>query len=293
MGVAAINRQKIVDKRCESCFLKTYQRLFEKFNIELDEQHEFNSFFKDLLINNRHLASPEIQRELNIRFCQILKTTDPFEEEKKSSNRQAIALFNDWEPKVVSSIDPFSLALRLAIAGNIMDYGPKDKFNLENTIEKVLLAKLIIDHSLQLKGRLVQAKSVLYLGDNAGEIVFDRLFIETIKHPNLVFAVRGGNVLNDATMDDAHDVGLDRIVKVISNGFDAPSTIVDKSSPEFQRYFNEADLIISKGQGNLEGLLPLNDNRIFFLLMVKCDVIADLLSVPRGSFVVYNSTTVS
>jgi len=128
----------------------------------------------------------------------------------------------------------------------------------------------------------------LYLGDNAGEIVFDKLFIRTINHRNLTYVVRGGPIINDATMEDAEYTGMNKVANVISNGFDAPSTVPSESSRQFQQYFSKADIIISKGQGNLEGLLPLNDKRIFFLLMVKCDVMAELLGVDKESFVVFN-----
>ena len=82
---------------------------------------------------------------------------------------------------------------------------------------------------------------------------------------------------------------MTRVVNVISSEYDAPSTIVNKSGESFQQHFKEADLIISKGQGNLEGLLPLNDKRIFFLLMAKCDVISEFLKVKKNSLVVYNA----
>jgi damage-control phosphatase, subfamily I len=113
--------------------------------------------------------------------------------------------------------------------------------------------------SSELKEALSTAKTVLYLGDNAGEIVLDKLFIETLMHPNLYLAVRGAPVINDATLDDAQYVGIDTVADVISNGYDAPSTIVDGCSPQFQELFNKADVIISKGQGNLEGLLDKTD----------------------------------
>jgi uncharacterized protein with ATP-grasp and redox domains len=120
--------------------------------------------------------------------------------------------------------------------------------------------------------------------------IFDKLFIRTMNHPDLNYVVRGGPILNDATMEDAEFAGMGEIARVISNGYDAPSTIPEKSSKEFQQYFEEADIIISKGQGNLEGLIALNDKRIFFLLMVKCDVISEFLKVEKNNLVVYNSS---
>ena len=105
-------------------------------------------------------------------------------------------------------------------------------------------------------------------------------------HPNLYYAVRGAPVINDATMEDALQVGMDRVADILPNGYDAPSTIVENCSPEFRKIFNQADVIISKGQGNLEGLLGTADKNIYFLLMVKCEVIADALQVQKGDFVV-------
>ncbi len=289
MGVASTKSNVKIDKRCESCFLKTYQRLFEKYNLGVVKQKEFIAFYQETIKKNNHLSSPEIQQLLYQKISALSGINDFYSNEKKESNFMAFWLYSDWKKKVQESKFSFNLALKLALAGNIMDYGVSDSFNLERNIERVLIAEFAIDRSVELRDRINNARSILYLGDNAGEIVFDKLFIETINHHNLVYVVRGGAVLNDATMEDAVSVGMDKLVKVISNGFDAPSTIVHKSSLEFQQYFNEADLIISKGQGNFEGLLPLNDKRIFFLLMAKCDVIANMLSVPKESFVVCNS----
>jgi len=144
-----------------------------------------------------------------------------------------------------------------------------------------------IDHTNQLKEALEKASTVLYLGDNSGEIVLDKLFIETINHPNLYFATRGGKVINDITLEDAEMVGITKVAKVISNGYDAPSTLLDYCSPEFRNLFNQADVIISKGQGNLEGLIHNRSKDIFFLLMVKCSVIGDMIGVEEKNSVVY------
>jgi uncharacterized protein with ATP-grasp and redox domains len=246
-------------------------------------------YFQYTLEKFKNATSPEIQRELNRRFSIIAGIEDLFEDEKIKSNSIALGLYNDWSPQVPISKNPFDLALKLSIAGNIMDYGANNDFDIKSTIRRVIFAKLAIDHSKQLQSRIKEAKSILYLGDNAGEIVFDKLFIETINHPNVTFAVRGGFALNDVTLHDSIDVGMNSVAKVISNGYDAPSTVLSKCSSEFLDVYKSADLIISKGQGNLEGLIRDNDPRIFFLLMVKCDVIATLLEVQKGSFIVYNS----
>lgn len=200
----------------------------------------------------------------------------------------ALELYSQWKPRVINSDDPFRLALRLAIAGNIMDYGASTSFDIHKTIDRVVSSKFAIDQSELLRAKLQKASKVLYLGDNAGEIVFDRLFIEVIMHGDIKFVVKGEPVLNDVTIDDAVQVGMHYAADVISNGYDAPSTILNRCSSEFLKEYNSADIIISKGQGNLEGLLSENDPRIFFLLMVKCDLIAEILGVNKGDFVVYN-----
>ena len=184
--------------------------------------------------------------------------------------------------------DPFNIALRLSIAGNVMDYGANSSFDIHQTIDHVIEAELAIDHTKELREKIKEAKKILYLGDNAGEIVFDKLFIEIMMHHDVTYVVKGGPVLNDATIEDAIAVGMDLSADIISNGFDAPSTILSNSSQEFVNKFNEADLIISKGQGNFEGLAGYHDPRVFYLLMAKCDVISEILKVKKGSFVVFN-----
>lgn len=288
MEVANINSHCEIDKRCKTCFLNTYQRLFEKFNVGIAQRQKFISFYQESIIKHKKLSSPEIQRVLNNKFCHIINVTDPFAEEKANSNHIALELYKQWKPKVLSSINPFNLALRLAIAGNIMDYGANSIFDIHETIKAVLKTSFAIDHSTLLKTRISKAKRILYLGDNAGEIVFDKLLIETIMHNEVFYAVKGAPVLNDVTMTDAKEVGMDLVADVISNGFDAPSTVLNNCSKEFLEVYNSADLIISKGQGNFEGLVREKDARIFFLLLAKCDVIAEMLNVKKGSLVVFN-----
>jgi hypothetical protein len=277
-----------IDNRCVNCFLKTYERLFKKFDVKNAEQELFLSIFQKVINEKQYDSHPEIQRELNHAFCDIIKVNDPFAEEKAQSNRMALKLYEQWKPKVQAADNPFDLVLRLSIAGNIMDYGANNSFNLHETIEKVLKTSFAIDHSELLRNKIEKARRILYLGDNAGEIVFDKLFIETIMHDGVFYAVKDAPILNDVTMTDANEVGIDIVAHVISNGYDVSSTILNKCSKDFLEIYHSADIIISKGQGNFEGLMNENDSRIFFLLMVKCDVIAEMLNVEKGSFVVYN-----
>jgi hypothetical protein len=285
---AITKKHKRVEETCEACFLRTYRRLFQKYSIGEIQQQSFLAFFDQTMQSAKGLSSPEIQRILNSEFCRIIRVVDPFLEEKESNNCIALDLYKTWKPRVIEASSPFDLALRLAIAGNIMDYGANSNFDINDTISSVISTNLAINHSSLLRQRILSANKILILGDNAGEIVFDRLFIETIMHSDVTYAVKGAPILNDVTLIDAKQTGMFEVADVISNGFDAPSTVLKCCSKEFIKVYQSADLIISKGQGNFEGLMNQNDPRIFFLLMAKCDIIANLLKVPKGSFIVYN-----
>lgn len=278
----------IIDKRCRHCMLKTYNHLLNKYKIEKNQRLYFFMFYQEILLKHKNLSSQEIHQIFNEKISDMIGIDDLFSEEKTENNFIALKLYVEWKNKVLESPDPFDLSLRLAIAGNIMDYGANNNFDVKKTIHQVISADFAIDDSLLLKQKIQQAHKILYLGDNAGEIVFDKLFIETIMHNNVVYVVKGAPILNDVTMKDADEVGMNLVSDVISNGYGAPSTIIRKCSVEFKKIFQEADLIISKGQGNLEGLINQHDPRVFFLLMVKCDVIAELINVKAGDFVVYN-----
>lgn len=281
----------ISDYRCFFCFTRAFEKLLEEENISNEAKRHFTNDMINLYQNSQEkLIAPEFARELHNILRSYTLNPDPYKKAKKENNDQAISLIPELKTIIRQSDNPFKTALRLAIAGNIIDFAASDEFDLNATIAKSLTSELALDHSKQLKKAIERAGTVLYLGDNAGEIVFDKLFIETIDHPNLIYVVRGTPVINDATVEDADYVRMNDVARVISNEYDAPSTIVSKSGELFRDSFAKADLIISKGQGNMEGLIPLNDKRIFFLLMVKCSVMAEFLKVKKESFVVYNAS---
>ncbi len=278
----------VSDYRCFFCFTKSYERLLDEEKISKTDCASFTREMADLYLKHSdNLSAPLLSRDLHNALYKYTQNPDTHKDGKKQSNDLVLGMYNDLKRKITSSINPFDTALRLAIAGNIIDFAMGKNFDLIATIEKVQNSEFAIDHSKELQKAISHAKTILYLGDNNGEIVFDKLFLETINHPNVYFAVKGAPVINDVTMHDAVYVGIDKVVKkVVSNGFDAPSTILEHSSPEFIEIFERADVIISKGQGNLEGLLYKTNKNVYFLLMVKCNVIADALQVKKGEFVV-------
>ncbi len=287
MFITAINQSNSTDSRCKSCIANSYRKLSAKYALSDEQERDYDEFINRLLGDGIYGFAPVIHRELHHKLTEISGIADPYLEEKRFSNAIAEQLYDVWKPRVMESDNPFDMALRLSIAGNIMDYAAADHtFDLDETISKALASDFTPDDSMLLRQRVMEAGSILYLGDNAGEIVFDKLFIETMLNPYVTYAVRSGPIINDATLLDAYAVGMDVVADVISNGFDASSTILGKCSPAFLELYNNADLIISKGQGNLEGLINQHDPRIFFLFMVKCDVIAERIGVEKGSLVV-------
>ena len=281
----------ISDYRCFFCFIRAFEKLLEKEELSGVKKGSFIIDMISLYQNSYHsFSAPLFSRELHYILRKYTNNPDPYLKEKKENNQEALRMVPYLEKLISESEDTFNTALRIAIAGNIIDFAANDDFNMHSTIQRALTSKIAIDHSVQLKEAIKNADNVLYLGDNAGEIVFDKLFIRTLNHSRVTYVVRSGPILNDATMEDAEFAGMKELANVISSGYDAPSTIPDKSGREFQQFFNEADVIISKGQGNLEGLIALNDKRIFFLLMVKCDVMSEFIGVDKNSFVVFNSS---
>ena len=279
-----------LDYRCFFCFAHAFEKLLIKAELSQEIANQFTSKMISLYSNKQdQLSTPLFARELHNSLKKYTGNADPYKLVKKQSNDLVLEMYEQLKKQVDLSVNPFNMALRLAIAGNIIDFAINDQYNLDGSINKVLNSDFAIDHSLQLWDDLQKAKTVLYLGDNNGEIVLDKLFIETIKHPNLIYAVRDTPVINDVTIKDARDVGLEKLVSVISNGFDAPSTILEQCSNDFLDIYHQADVIISKGQGNLEGLLNKSSGNIYYLLMVKCEVIAEVLQVKKGDFVVVNN----
>lgn len=275
---------------CFKCFIEQANKLFKKYGVEEEKARDIivrlRLFIED---HEADISAPEISCLMHRMIGKITQTEDLYRKEKNEFNTLLLSLEEEIRDVIAKSKDPFQTALRYALAGNIIDFGPPQLFDIFKAISAATTKVPAIDHSGELRESLSKASTILYLGDNAGEIVFDKLFIETINHPKIYFAVRGYNIINDVTTEDAKNVGIGKFAKIISNGYDAPSTILYRCSKEFRRIFDKADVIISKGQGNLEGLIDNKEKHIFFLLMVKCGVISELIGVHQKNSVVLDN----
>jgi uncharacterized protein with ATP-grasp and redox domains len=214
---------------------------------------------------------------------------DPYLTVKETCTRQALALYPRLKRLVAETHDPLGVAIRLSIAGNIIDFGPDQVYDLWGTVERVLAQPLAVDDEAAFREVLSRSEQVLYLADNAGETVFDRVLIEVLDVP-VRYVVKGGPILNDATREDALAAGLDQVAEIVDNGLDASGTILPRCSKEFWRLYNEAELVIAKGQANYETLSE-ESEKVFFLLQTKCQVIARDVGVPVGSIVLKQGQT--
>jgi len=238
------------------------------------------------------LSPPVLGQQLHRRLREVTGVDDAYRAEKDQQNQMVMSLLPELRERIDASADPFGLAVKLAIAGNIIDLGVNGHVadeDLRSSIDQALSEPVhgLID---DLRRDIDEAQDILYLADNCGEIVFDRLLIEHLPTERVTVAVRGAPILNDATMVDARTVGLTDIVEVIDNGDDAPGTLLESCSPAFRERFDAADLIIAKGQGNFESLSD-EPAPIYFLFKVKCSVVAEHVGEPEGTHMVARSST--
>jgi len=236
---------------------------------------------------------PEIAVDVYRIIRDMTGADDPFQAVKQAGNKAALAVYPELKEQVEASETPLLSAVQIAISGNIIDYGADTQIDLTEEIRKILddETRAIAHEDRRLfdleafRSALDEAREVLYIGDNAGEIVFDRVLIESLLKfcpgIHIRYAVRGEPIINDVTMEDALAVGMDGVCEVVSSGCPAPGAVPHLCSREFLDFMDRADLIVSKGQGNYEALSGTR-YPVFYLLRVKCPVIAADIPARRG-----------
>lgn len=228
---------------------------------------------------------PKIAHEMYPMLCRHVGLTDPYGELKTRYNGLAQRIVERLLPRIQSGDDPFRDLLKLALAGNIVDFGISDQFDLDETVSQAFRSEPEVDEIQRLRDAVDRADKILYLTDNTGEIAFDRAWIEYgLPREKITAVVRSAPIINDATRQDAIQVGLDRVVPIIDPNVAVPGMWLQGSSKDFLSLFHQADLVISKGQGNFETLFEeTTQPPIFFLFMVKCPVVSSLVNLPQGS----------
>jgi uncharacterized protein with ATP-grasp and redox domains len=217
---------------------------------------------------------------------EVTGNADPYRELKKMSNRVALEWLSRNGRTLQGSL-PFKQAISIAARGNMIDYGAMETTETPQVlIDKAMDARIDSRKVLEVRRLVEVSERVLYLCDNAGEIAFDKVMVSAIQTlgPEVTVAVRGGPVMNDATIDDAYEVEMTKLAKTITTGSPVSGVLLTDSSPEFLDTFDQSDLIISKGQGNLESLINIRrKTTTVYILKVKCNLIADFLKSQIGA----------
>ncbi|MBW2099766.1 MAG: DUF89 family protein [Deltaproteobacteria bacterium] len=269
---------------CLPCFLNQALRAGR---IATDDEEKIKQLLDEVgrMIGKIPLENtpPETGRLVYRKVGEITGKPDPYKEIKKESTQKCMALYPSLKKKVEMSDDKLLTAIRIAIAGNVIDFGVDRRFNIREEIDNALKNNFAVCDYDKFRTLLDKTDEILYIGDNAGECVFDRILIEEMKKP-VTYIVRNVPVINDATYEDAVQAGIDKVATLLSSGTDAPGTILNTCSAEFKKVYDNSKFIISKGQGNYEALS--NEKRpIFFLLKVKCHVIAKDIGVNEGGLI--------
>jgi uncharacterized protein with ATP-grasp and redox domains len=279
---------------CIPCFIR---QALDSARLATDDEQIHEQVVREVLRLAADLdmnqSPPAIGQKIHRLIRRLIGNNDPYHEIKRQFNNLALKLYSGLRKQVLSSDDRLETAVRLAIAGNIIDFGVKTSLtesDLKETIAQSLNGHFNNNQIQEFKDAVREAENILYLADNAGEIIFDRLLIEQLSIEKITVVVKGKPVINDATMDDAIIAGLPKIVEVIDNGSDAPGTILETCSQAFLNRFEVADLIIAKGQGNYETLSDTEKN-IFFILKAKCPVIARDIGCEVGEMILQKSTS--
>ncbi|MBN1223102.1 MAG: DUF89 family protein [Candidatus Aminicenantes bacterium] len=234
-----------------------------------------------------NITPPEIGREVYSIVSRLTGSDDPYKDIKKRCTEQALGHYSGLKKRVAEARDGLMTAIRVAIAGNVIDFGSNVPFDLKKDIQAILVQEFAVNHYQDFREGLDRAKNILFIADNAGECVFDRILIEEMGKP-VTYVVRDRPIINDAVREDALAAGIGHVAAIVSSGSDAPGNILPLCSTDFLKMYEEADFIVSKGQGNYEGLSD-EVRPIFFLLKAKCSVIAEHIGVPQGSIVLMSA----
>ncbi|WHH59508.1 ARMT1-like domain-containing protein [Petroclostridium sp. X23] len=275
---------------CLPCFLRQVLETTRMITNELDVQDKIMQDTIGLVLQyKRYKYSPELGRDMHNIIKKYTDIADPYKTIKEKSIELAEDLYPSLKHFLYRKYDNrLYWALKVSAMGNIIDYAINHHIDIKACIENELEKEFAINDIERFEKQFRNAKTLLIIGDNAGETVFDKVLIEDLLQLKITYAVRSEPIINDATYEDAYASGLSEHCNIISTGCNAPGLILEESSKEFSDIFRHADIVISKGQGNFETLSDV-DREVFFLLKVKCPVVANLVNVDVNEYIFKHS----
>jgi len=282
--------QPFVD--CVYCYLKQAANCMNLAGIDEDRQHQILFNLMDQIKTLDRTRTPaENSTELLLSVYRAIDNNDPYLEAKEESNTLALELYPRLKGYLDKSKNRLYDALKISVAGNVIDLGINKDFDIEDSLKKSLGTGFARDDFDLFKKNLDQVDDVLLVADNAGEIVFDRLLAEELASlgKKVTCMVKGGPILNDATVADAVQAGMDKVARMVTTGSNYLGAHPGKVSPEALEFLKQAGLVISKGQANFESLEheDLAKGRIFFLLKIKCECVGKAAEANFGEIVFF------
>ncbi len=279
-----------ITQTCVECIINQSKRVGDTLGLDAFTKEHIVSLTTDMSKNFSFFQTPpEVATPVYETIAKTIKTDDIYKDIKAKSTKQAISLLPLLEEKLKSSNNRFLTATKIAVAGNVIDLASEFKFDLEKELDKIFETDFAIDNTKEFYEKLLNSKKVVILGDNAGEHIFDRLYIQTLKDMfediEFFYFTRGKPIINDVTYDEAKKAGFDEVCEVVDSGVPTPGFVYNLANKKAKELFDSADLVISKGMGNYECLTPSHKKDIVFLLKVKCSVVAASLGLNVGDIV--------
>lgn len=284
-----------IQEKCIPCIVNQAIRVADMVGLK-EKDDLLRSVFTYLSkVDFKKSSTPELIGEIFTLLKSETGNGDPYKATRTHYNEMILKQIPQLEKEINASDHPFAECIKYAIIGNIIDFNPIHELRLsdiEACFSKLKEESLEIDDSSVLFQEICKADTLLYLGDNCGEICLDKILIKKIKEINplcqIHFAVRGEAVVNDSVEEDAYEVGMDAYAAIISNGDSSLGTVLHRTSKKIQEVYQNADIVVAKGQANYECLSDEKKN-IYFLLMTKCKVIADNIGVPEMKMICMRS----
>lgn len=279
-----------IHSECVSCIINQSRRVAEAIGADDSLTHKLVSFVEQSLEQpDFTLSPPVIATPLYQTMAQMANTTDLYRLQKQHATDQAKHYIPYMQSQIDAAEDKLLAVFKTAVVGNVIDLAAEVSFDLHGAIHSVFETPFAHDDTETMKHKLDQSQTLLYIGDNAGEHIFDQLAIRHLKalypHLTLYYMVRGRPIINDVTMSEALEAKMDEECILIDSGVPTPGFVYELATPQAQQLFNTVDLIIAKGMGNYECLTPERRSNICYLLKVKCSVVSRSIGHEIGSII--------
>jgi len=274
---------------CLVCLLNQSLRVAKNLNLDEDKAQNILRTASSSISTYSNVSPPVAASDLYPKLSDIVGTKDIYENLKAISTQEALKLLPSVKENISKQPNRIKGAIKASVAGNVIDFATPNHFNLTTEFQKVFSTPFAIDNEDEFLDRLSKANSLMIVGDNVGEHVFDKILLEEIakKYPDtkLYYAVRGQPIINDVTTKEAKEIAIDEVATIVDSGVDTPGLAYERASDEFMRLYNSMDLIIAKGMGNYECLDDVRDDRLYHLFKVKCEVVASSVGAKLGELI--------